>query len=156
MPPRLLLEPTQTSSPSRWAPQVGQGRPVDALGGQHVDVVDLGDLLHRERLGRAEDHVPGVVDDDVQAPGIADGLLDRGVDRGLAGDVHLDRAQGDRVVRRVRVEVGDGGRVPAGGVAHARVDGVTGVGQRAGGHGAETAGGTGDDDGLRHDFLPEW
>jgi hypothetical protein len=51
--------------PVALSAQVGQGRPVDALGGQDVDVVDVGDMLHREGLGRAEDHVPGVVDDDV-------------------------------------------------------------------------------------------
>ena len=46
---------------------VRQGGAVDPLRAEHVDVVLLGELLGREGLGRAEHHVAGVVDDDVDA-----------------------------------------------------------------------------------------
>lgn len=42
-----------------------QDRAVDALGAEHVHVTLLGELLGREGLDRAEHHVTGVVDDDI-------------------------------------------------------------------------------------------
>jgi hypothetical protein len=49
---------------------VRQGGAVDALRAEHVDVVLPDELVRREGLRRAEHHVPGVVDDGVQAPGL--------------------------------------------------------------------------------------
>jgi hypothetical protein len=134
---------------------VRQGGAVDPLGGQHVDVVGLGELLGGEGLGRAEDHVPGVVDDGVQPPGLVDDLLDRRVDHRLAGDVHRDRVQVSRVGPGVRIELGGGGGVGSGGIAHPGVDGVAGVREGARGQRAEPARGAGDDDALGHDDAPE-
>jgi hypothetical protein len=42
------------------------------LGGQDVGVVDLGELLGGEGLGWSENHVPGVVHDDVEPAALVD------------------------------------------------------------------------------------
>src|SRR5207253_8491472 len=47
--------------------QYGERGPVEALRREHVGVVDAGDLLRGERLGRALHEVAGVVDHDVEA-----------------------------------------------------------------------------------------
>jgi hypothetical protein len=46
--------------------QLGQSTPVDALSTEHVGVVHLNELFRCERFRRAKDHVPGVVDDDIE------------------------------------------------------------------------------------------
>jgi hypothetical protein len=145
VPPRVLVEPTQTSSPSPWARRYG---PVDALGGDDVGVVDLDQLLGGERLGRPEDHVPGVMHDDVDAVGVGEDPGDACVHRLLVADVELDGPL------RVGGGVVDGGLVASSGVADAGVDEMTGVGQGPDGHGAESARGAGNEDGLGHDELP--
>jgi hypothetical protein len=129
---------------------VRQDRPVDPLGRQHVRVVDGRDLLDGERLGGAEHHVSGVVDDDVDAARFGQDCRDRGVDRALIADVHLDRAQLDVVLAGVVDRVRDSLGILACRTADAGVDGVPGVGEVPGRAGSEAAGGPGDDDGLGH------
>jgi hypothetical protein len=43
-----------------------QSSSVDALSTKHVGVVDLNELFGCESFRGAKDHVPGVVDDDVE------------------------------------------------------------------------------------------
>jgi hypothetical protein len=61
--------------------QLRQRGPVDALDAEHVDVVELGELLGRERFGRAERHVAGIVDHDIDAARIGDDLRDADLNR---------------------------------------------------------------------------
>jgi hypothetical protein len=67
------------------AAQVGQRGTVDPLGAHHVDVILLDQLFRREGFGRAEHHVAGIVDDDIETAGLGD---DAG-DTGLGGSVEL-------------------------------------------------------------------
>ncbi len=127
-----------------------QGRPVQALRGQHVGVVQLDQLVDRERLQRAEHHVPGVVDDDIDATLIGDDLRDGVVDRILLRDVQLDGTDLAVAVSDVIPGLGGGLGVATLDVAHPGVDDVSGVRELAHAHGAESAGCSGDDDGLRH------
>ena len=90
--------------------------------------------------------MPGVVDDDVDPAGLRDG----GVHGLLAGHVEFEGAQVDAVLCGVGAGVGDGRGVAAGGLPDPGVHGVAGVGEGAGGQGAETAGGACDEDGVRH------
>jgi hypothetical protein len=98
------------------------------------------------------------VHDDVEAARLGDDALDGRVDRGLVGDVHLDRPQIDPVLPPVLAQRGDRGGVATGDVAHAGVDGVPRVGERPDGERPEPAGRAGDDDVLRgvlgHDPSP--
>ena len=48
--------------------QLRQSRPVDTLSREHVDVVELRELLGGKGFRRAERHVTGVVDHDVERP----------------------------------------------------------------------------------------
>src|SRR6185369_6371242 len=52
--------------PAAAGTQRGQHGAVDALGREHVDVVELGELVGGEGFGGAEDHVAGVVHHDVE------------------------------------------------------------------------------------------
>jgi hypothetical protein len=96
--------------------------------------------------------VAGVVNQDVDATVLAEYSLHGSVDGVLEVHVELDSAQvgaaGGGEIRRGLDLRG----VAAAGVAHAGVDDVgapvAGVGQRAGGEGAEAAGGAGDEDDL--------
>ncbi len=51
-------------------------------------------LLGGRVLDRAEQHLAGVVDDDVEAAQLVDGAVDRGDRLLLVGDVGLDRQRG--------------------------------------------------------------
>ena len=127
-------------------PQVRQDGAVDPLGAEDVDVVQVGELLGGERLDRAEDHVPGVVHHDVQAPLLGADRGDRRVDRGLILDVHLDAPDVDRLGRRQLGQLFGRLGVAVGGGPHPGVDRVTRPAERPGGEVAEAAGGAGDDD----------
>jgi len=47
--------------------QLWQGGTVEALRAEHIGVKDLDQLLRSEGFRRTKDHVPHVVDDDIQA-----------------------------------------------------------------------------------------
>jgi hypothetical protein len=134
---------------------VRQGGTIDALRAEHVDVVELGKLFRRECFGRPERHVTGVVNDDVQTAAVGQDLLDARFSRCFAGHVQLDGTQIDPVLRGVLLHFFDLRRVTAGGFAHAGVDRVSGMGERAGGEGAKATGGASDDDDLFHDGIPQ-
>ena len=87
---------------------------IDPLRPQHIDVVLLGELLRGERLGRAEHHMAGIVDEDIDAAALGDDLLDGSVGRSLGLDVELDRAD---VGAGERGEFGGVLGVSAGGIA---------------------------------------
>lgn len=132
--------------PPAPAAHAGQRGAVDALGGEHVDVVELRELFRGEGLGGAGGHVAGVVDEHVDPAGLGLDLRYSRVDGVLRVHVEFDGAQVDTVLAGVVGRGLDLRRVAARGVAHARVHGVAGVCQGPGGEGAETAGGTRDDD----------
>jgi hypothetical protein len=119
---------------------------VDALGREHVRGVGGRELHGRERLGRAEHHVPGVVDHDIEPVGVAHDRADAPLDRRVVRHVELNGPQVDAVLPRVGGGVRGGRLVPAADVAHAGVHGVAGVREGAGGHRAEAARRAGDDD----------
>ena len=110
MPPRVLELPTHTTSPSPLRAQVRQRGAVEALRAEHVDVVELGQLLRGERLGRTGDHVARVVHDYVEAALLGEDGGDGRVGRLLRRDVELDGAQVDAVLVGVLLGVGDGRR----------------------------------------------
>ena len=58
--------------------QLRQGCAVRALSAQHIYVVEFRELFGREGFGWAEDHVVGVVDDDVEAA-LSAMILDAGI-----------------------------------------------------------------------------
>ena len=127
---------------------VRQGGPVDPLGRQHVDVVELGELLGRERFGWPEGHVAGIVHDDVDAAVRGDDVGDSAVDRRLGADIELDDVQVDALFPRVGLHVGDLRRVAAGGLAHGGVDRMAAPDDSVGRQAAEAARGAGDEDDL--------
>ena len=135
---------------------VRKRRPIDPMGPEDVDVVHLGHLLGRERLGGAQHHVTGVVDDHVDALRLIDDPLDRAFDRPFLADVQLERPQIQAIGLGVGGEPLDGLRIVALRVAHARVDRVAGSAQRANAHRTEPARCTADDDDLarRHQTSP--
>jgi ribosomal protein S18 acetylase RimI-like enzyme len=71
---------------------------VDALGAEHIDVVDVGQLLGCVGLERPEHHVTGVVEDDVEASALIDDAGDAGVAGVLGRDVQLHGPEVDAVL----------------------------------------------------------
>lgn len=134
--------------------QLRQSRPVDTLSREHVDVVELRELLGGKGFRRAERHVTGVVDHDVEAPVLGDDFRDAGVHGFFGSDVEFDGPEIDRALFGVACGLGDLRDVTAGGFAHAGVDDVASVGECAGRKRTKTAGCTGDDDNLFHDKYP--
>lgn len=109
-------------------------------------------LLGREYLSRTDHHVAGVVGQDIDAAVFVENLLHGSVDGFLGVRVQLDSAQVDAVLGSIVICALDLRGVAAVGVAHACVHDVggpaVGVGQGAGGEGAEAAGGAGDENDL--------
>jgi hypothetical protein len=129
--------------------------PLDALGRGHVDIEQFGELLRRESFRRAKGHVAGVVDNDVDAAFLFDDLGNPGRNRCIGGDVELDRLEIDLVLGREAGGSNDLRSVAAFCFAHAGVDGVAGLGERAGSESPEAARGSCDDDDLlAHDPVP--
>jgi len=116
---------------------VRQGSAVDALGAQHVDIVLLGQLVRREGLRRAVNHVAGVVDDDVEAPGVRQHMAHRRFGRGVRQHVQFDRAKVGAVFRGPCRGFSNLGGIAPGRFQHRGVDGVAGLSQCTGGHEAE-------------------
>ena len=100
---------------------------VDALRAEHVHVVEFRVLFRGERLGRAEHHVAGVVDQRVQATALAQDRRNGCLDRGLGLHVQLDGAQIHAGLRRARLERPRLRDIALGDVAHAGVDSVSGL-----------------------------
>lgn len=92
-------------------PYLRKGGTVDALRAEDVHVVQVRQLLWREGLGGAEDHVTGIVHDDVDPAPLGYDATHRRIHRRLRHDVHLQREQVDAV----------GGGVLAGGESLRRV-----------------------------------
>lgn len=63
---------------------VRQDRAVDSLGTKHVDVEQVRDVRRGEGFDIADGQVSGVVNDDIQRPGLRQDGRD-GVARGLLG-----------------------------------------------------------------------
>jgi hypothetical protein len=150
VPPAELLLDTQTEQTVPLLTHLRQDRTIHPLRAEHIDVVELCQLLGRERLGRAEHHVPRIVHDHVDATMVGDDPGDRAVDRVLGQHVKLDASQIDSVLLRERRDLGDLRRVAARGFAHRGVDGVAGLGKSLGGQTAEAAGSARDEDDLGH------
>ena len=93
VPPRALLLETHSTQATPLPAQLRQRGAVDPLRAQHVDVVELGKLFRSERLGRAERHVAGVMNDHVQPAALGNDLRDACLARCLGRDIQLDRAQ---------------------------------------------------------------
>jgi hypothetical protein len=53
-----------------------QRGPIDALRAEHVGVIDLQELFGSEGFRSTEDHVPRVVDDDIETAVFLDDSLD--------------------------------------------------------------------------------
>src|SRR5712671_2078315 len=134
--------------------QLRQGRAIDTLGAEDIDVVEFRELFGREGFRRPEHHVTGIVDHHIEASLLGHHSCDRSVDRLLRADVELDGAKIDAVISGEFFDIGDLGRVAARGAAHRRVDRMACLGQRVGGQPAKAAGSAGDDDNLFHDTYP--
>jgi hypothetical protein len=100
--------------------QLRQGGAIDPLGTEHVDVVELGELLGRKGLGRAEHHVAGVANDDVDVALLDDNLGDAGVDGLLRADVEFDGAKIDALVLGIFLDVTTNWQSWSGGAMAAR------------------------------------
>ena len=132
-----------------------QRRPVDPLGAQNVDVILLHELIRGEGFGRAEHHMPGVVDDDVQTVRIGEDRGDAGLRGSVGLNVELDGAKIRLLFGRPAGESSDLGGVTPPRLTHGSVDGVTRQSEELGGHQAEARRGAGDeDDLLGHDDVP--
>nr|WP_256977555.1 hypothetical protein [Bordetella genomosp. 10] len=106
-------------------------RAIDSLGTEHVDVEQVCDVSRGEGFDIADDQVSGVVNDDIQQPSLRQDGRD-GIARRIAWTGRLERWSAQREV------LGDGhSRYRFGGlgiaVTHAGVDGMSNVGERAGG-----------------------
>jgi hypothetical protein len=60
--------------------QLRQGRAIDALGAEDIDVVQFRELFGRECLCRPEHHVTGIVDHDIETPLLGNDFCDRRID----------------------------------------------------------------------------
>jgi hypothetical protein len=103
---------------------VRERRAVHALGAEHVDVVELGELLGREGLGRTEGHVASIVHDDVNPSVRGDDLRDASIDRVLPADVGLEWPEIDALLFGIGLDRRDLRRVATNRVAHRGTDGV--------------------------------
>ena len=148
MPPAELLLDTHTSRPCFCLRMCGSTARLTRCVPSTLTSYCWANCSGVNDFGRAEHHVPGIVDDHVDAAALGDDLLDRGVGRWLRLHVELDGAQIDAVACRGRGHLGGIRRVAAGDVAHRGVDGVAGLGERFGGQAAEAAGSAGDEDDL--------
>jgi hypothetical protein len=148
VPPRVEEEPTQTSRALPLLAQERQRGAVHALGAEDVNVILLDILVGRERLGGAEHHVPGIVDDHVEPARIGEDMGDRCFRRCVGLDVELDGAEVRLLLGGPLRDLGDLGRIATLGLAHRSIDNVAGLGERAGGHKAEARGRAGDEDDM--------
>jgi hypothetical protein len=133
---------------------MGQSRPVDALSAEHIDVVELGELLRREGFGRAERHVACIVNHDVKSARISNDLRNAGLDRLAGSNVELDGPEIDAVLEGIARNLRDLRRIAPGCLAHGGVNDVAGAGERAGSERTEVARGAADDNNLFHDLNP--
>ena len=76
-----------------------QSHTIDALRTQNIDVIELGQLFWREPLRWAKDHVPGVVNHNIQTTVVGNDLLDCCIDRLFRHNIQFDRSQIDVVLR---------------------------------------------------------
>src|SRR6202047_5552451 len=72
---------------------LGQRCAVYPLGAEHVDVVEFSQLLRRERFRRSEDHVPGIVHEDIEPALFGNNLADRRFDGFLRKHVQFNGTQ---------------------------------------------------------------
>ena len=122
---------------------------VETLGPHAVDVVFGHELLRGKSLAWPEAHVAGVVDQNVDFAGFFQDFVDASSEGLFADNVQGHRAHVDHFLLDEGFDVFDGLVVGAG-VAHASVYNMAGFGKGFGRHVAETAGGTSDDNDLRH------
>lgn len=96
----------------------------------------------------------GIVDHDVEPAILGDDLGDAGLYGFVGRDIQLDGPEVDASLGSIARNFGDLRRVAPGRLAHRGVDGVAGLGERAGGKRAEAARRAGNDDNLFHDCNP--
>jgi hypothetical protein len=130
--------------------KLGQRGTIDALCAQDIHVVWFRELFRRKRLGRAEDHMPGVMNNHIQPSVLLDDLPYRGMCGFLGCDIELDGPQVRIMRRRVFLDGLHLSRVGAGCFAHARIHRVSRIPEGASCKSAETAGCACDDDHLFH------
>jgi hypothetical protein len=97
--------------------------------------------------------VSGIVDDHIEPSALRDDLLDRRVRRFLRGYIELDGSEVHFSCSCVFLDGSNRSRITATGFAHAGIDSVSGIGQRARREGAEAARCPGDDDHLLHRVI---
>lgn len=105
---------------------VRQDHAVDALRAQHVHVIQLCQLLRLKRLGRAEHHLPRVVNHHVDPPVGLEDPFNRGIHRSLRLHVHFHSPQLDAIVLREVADRLNLRRVAAVRVPHRRINPVAG------------------------------
>lgn len=117
--------------------QVRERSPIDPLSSQHVDIVERCELLRRKGFGRAEHHVAGIVNDDVDPARLGNDAADRRFDRRLRLDIELDGTQVDVVLRGIGVSRLDLRRIAPFRFTHSGIDRMPGVGELARGKGSK-------------------
>jgi hypothetical protein len=127
---------------------------IDALGAQHVDVIEFGILFRRKSFGRTEHHVAGIVDQHIDPPLFGDHLLDGSVDRVLGLHVEFECAQVDVVFPRERRHLLHVCRIACRRLPHRAVDDVARSGDSLGGEAAKAAGRAGDQNNFSHGISP--
>ena len=73
---------------------------VYPLGAEHVDVVEFGQLLRRERFRRSEHHMPGIVHENIEPALFGDNLADRRFDGLFRRHVQFNGTQVNLIVVR--------------------------------------------------------
>ncbi len=126
---------------------------VYPLGAEHVDVVEFGQLLRRERFRRPEHHMPGIVHENIEPALFGDNLADRRFDGPFRRHVQFNRTQVNLIVVRKLFHVRSLRRVATGSIPHRGVDSVAGLREGIGGQTAKATRSSGDYDYLLHDWL---
>lgn len=125
-----------------------QDGPVHTLGAEHVDVIQLGQLLGGERLAGPVDHMSGIVHHDVDPAMLSDDCIDRIDSRLLRPDIELDAPQVDVLFAGELCDRGNLVGVLRFRTAHRSVDEVPGLCERLRRHSAKAARRAGDQDDL--------
>ena len=70
------------------------------MGAEHVDIVEFGQLLRRERFRRSEHHVPGIVHENIEPALFGDDLADRRFDGLFRRHIQFNGTQVNVIVVR--------------------------------------------------------
>ncbi len=109
-------------------PKNRESRPIDALGTQHVDVIQGGKLFRCECLSRAEDHVTSVMNYDIEPSILRHNLLNRLLNGVVGGNIYLYCSKIAGICCREFLDALYLGSITSSSLAHSRVHDMSGLG----------------------------